>query len=120
MKGHLSPHKSYGGKEVLVKARKQIRLLVFFSVMLAVVGCGRVLAPDQECLARHRDATAKTGKGKSIHVDGAKEKDSVHGGLGCTTCHEGVKDFPHPASMRKPTCTTCHDEPGARVPQSAH
>jgi cytochrome b subunit of formate dehydrogenase len=85
-----------------------------------MIGCGRVFASDQECLACHGDATMKNGKGKSIHVDGAKEKDSVHGGLGCTTCHEGVKDFPHPASMRKPTCTTCHDEPGARVHQSAH
>jgi hypothetical protein len=42
----------------------------------------------------------KSDSGKSLHVDPAKHKSSVHGDLGCTFCHEGVKEYPHPKPMK--------------------
>jgi len=62
----------------------------------------------------------KSESGRSLHVDAAKHKSSVHGDLGCTTCHVGVKEYPHPKPMRKPACATCHEDPAAQVPKSAH
>jgi len=78
------------------------------------------MAADQECLACHGDPGMKSDTGKSLHVDAAKHKSSVHGDLGCTTCHVGVKEYPHPKPMRMPTCGSCHSDEVAQVPQSAH
>jgi cytochrome b subunit of formate dehydrogenase/5-methylcytosine-specific restriction endonuclease McrA len=80
----------------------------------------QVLAADQDCLACHGDAGMKSDKGKSLHVDAAKHKSSVHGELGCTTCHEGVKEYPHPKKMKMPTCASCHADETAQVPESVH
>jgi len=77
-------------------------------------------ASDQECLTCHGDAGLKSESGRSLHVDAARHKASVHGELGCTTCHTGVKDYPHPARMPRVSCTTCHGEPAAQVPRSVH
>ncbi len=79
-----------------------------------------VTAADTDCLACHGDPGMKSDKGKSLHVDPAKHKSSVHGELGCTTCHEGVKEYPHPKNMKMPTCASCHSDEVAQVPQSVH
>jgi len=107
-----------------VRAAKQLGMLFGISLALMIVG-GRigaapVLASDQDCLACHGDPGMKSESGRSLHVDPAKHKSSVHGDLGCTTCHVGVKEYPHPKPMRMPSCATCHDEPVAQVPQSVH
>jgi cytochrome b subunit of formate dehydrogenase len=77
-------------------------------------------SPDETCLACHGDATAKAESGKSIAVDPAKHKASIHGSLGCTTCHAGVKDFPHPKPMAKVKCATCHEDQVKVVTASVH
>jgi cytochrome b subunit of formate dehydrogenase/mono/diheme cytochrome c family protein len=77
-------------------------------------------AANQNCLACHGDKGMKSNSGQSLYVDADKHAASVHGALGCTTCHEGVKDYPHPTPMRKVTCATCHDDAGHQVPQSVH
>jgi len=86
-----------------------------FYLMLAV-------APpaNQDCLACHGDKGMKSSTGKSLYVDSEKHSASVHGDLGCTTCHQGVKDYPHPTPMPKVSCTSCHDDAGHQVPQSVH
>lgn len=86
-----------------------------FYLMLAV-------APpaNQDCLACHGDKGMKSSSGRSLYVDAAKHSASVHGDLGCTTCHEGVKDYPHPTPMKKVSCASCHDDPAHQVPQSVH
>src|SRR5208337_1918293 len=48
--------------------------------------------------------------GRSLHVDATKFKNSMHAALGCTDCHVGVKEYPHPKGMRLPNCTTCHED----------
>ena len=103
-----------------MKADKQPGLVLRFSLALALLWSLPALASDQECLACHGDPSMKSESGKSLHVDAAKHKTSVHGDLGCTTCHVGVKEYPHPKPMRKPACATCHEQEAAQVPQSAH
>jgi len=75
---------------------------------------------NQNCLACHGDKGMKSSSGRSLYVDAAKHSASVHGDLGCTTCHQGVKDYPHPTPMPKVSCTSCHDDAGHQVPQSVH
>ena len=106
-----------------MKAVNKLALLAIsltLAVVVASIAATPAFASDQECLACHSDPTMKSGSGKSLHVDPAKHKNSVHGDMGCTTCHEGVKEFPHPAHMKMPTCATCHDQETAQVPQSVH
>jgi len=105
-----------------VRAMKQLGKLLGITVPLALLlfWSASAFAADDACLACHGDPTAKSESGHSISVDPAKHKNSVHGDLGCTTCHLGVKDFPHSKPMRKPTCGTCHEQEVAQVPQSIH
>lgn len=35
---------------------------------------------------------------------------SVHEGMDCTDCHEGVDDYPHKGNPNKVSCLDCHDE----------
>ena len=77
-------------------------------------------ASDQDCLVCHGEAGMKSESGRSLHVDAAKFKDSMHGALGCTDCHVGVKDYPHRKPMRRPACTSCHEEPAKELPKSVH
>ena len=94
----------------MMTAAKQFGLLLRLSLALGVaLGAAGLVASDQDCLACHGDPGMKSESGKSLHVDAAKHKSSVHGDLGCTTCHVGVKEYPHPKPMRMPACATCHD-----------
>src|SRR5271157_424134 len=104
----------------MMTAAKPFRMLLQFSLALALLWALPALASDEECLACHGDPGMKSESGKSLHVDAAKHKTSVHADLGCTTCHVGVKEYPHPKPMRKPACATCHDQEAAQVPHSAH
>jgi cytochrome b subunit of formate dehydrogenase len=80
----------------------------------------RAGAGDEQCLACHGEAGMKSESGRSLHVDTAKYNGSMHGSLGCTTCHTGVKEYPHPKRMRLPKCSNCHEEPADQVRQSVH
>ena len=103
-------------------AGKQSRWLIRLGLCFVLVSiCAwPAAASDQDCLACHGEAGMKSESGRSLHVDAARFKTSIHSALGCTTCHEGVKEYPHPKSMRRPSCSTCHEEPGGQVPKSVH
>ena len=107
-----------------MKVCKQLGMLLGVVLALAMggatFGAAPVFASDQDCLACHGDPGMKSESGKSLHVDAAKHKGSVHGELGCSTCHVGVKEYPHPKPMNMPNCATCHDEEVSQVPQSVH
>lgn len=75
---------------------------------------------NQECLACHGEKGMRSESGRSLYVNAARHQSSVHGDLGCTTCHEGVKEYPHPKPMPRVTCASCHDEPASQIPKSAH
>jgi hypothetical protein len=101
-------------------ASTQSRMLFRLSLALALLWALPALASDEECLACHGAAGMKSESGKSLQVDAAKHRNSVHGDLGCTTCHAGVNQYPHAKPIGKPTCVTCHDREVAEVPQSVH
>jgi cytochrome b subunit of formate dehydrogenase len=101
-------------------AGRQSAVALRLGLALAVLCALPAAASDQDCLACHGDPSMKSESGRSLHVDAAKHKSSVHGSLGCSTCHVGVKEYPHPKPMRKPSCATCHADPVAQVPKSAH
>lgn len=103
-------------------AGKQLRCLICLGLFLGFgwLWARPLPASDQDCLACHGEAGMKSDSGRSLHVDAAKFKDSMHGALGCTDCHVGVKGYPHPKPMRRPSCATCHEEPAAQVPKSIH
>jgi len=101
-------------------AERQFGWLLRFSLAFVLLWAGPALAADQDCLVCHGDPGMKSASGKSLHVDPVKHKSSVHGDLGCATCHVGVKEYPHPAHMRKPNCATCHEQEVADVPRSVH
>ncbi|MGB9235138.1 MAG: cytochrome c3 family protein, partial [Terriglobales bacterium] len=107
-----------------MKPARQLGMLFGITVTLvlvgAMLGASPAYAADQDCLACHGDPGMKSDSGRSLHVDAAKHKSSVHGDLGCTTCHVGVKEYPHPKPMKMPACSTCHDQETAQVPQSVH
>src|SRR5712692_1081578 len=75
---------------------------------------------NEQCLACHGQQGMKSESGRSIYVNPAKHAASVHGSLGCTTCHASVKEYPHPQPMPRVKCATCHVEPATQVPQSLH
>jgi cytochrome b subunit of formate dehydrogenase len=103
-------------------AGKHRRWLVWTGFLVAFgVWCqGPLAASDQDCLACHGDPSMKSESGRSLHVDATKFKGSMHATLGCTDCHVGVKEYPHPKATRLPKCATCHEEPAAQLPASIH
>jgi cytochrome b subunit of formate dehydrogenase len=75
---------------------------------------------DSDCLACHGQKDLKSGTGRSVFVDAAKHKASVHSILGCTDCHTDIKDFPHPARITKVSCATCHADETSDMAKSVH
>jgi hypothetical protein len=47
---------------------------------------------SEQCLSCHGQQGMASESGRSIYVDPAKHQTSVHGTLGCTTCHTSIKD----------------------------
>jgi cytochrome b subunit of formate dehydrogenase len=76
--------------------------------------------PESDCLACHGQPNLKSEKGRSVFVDPAKHRAGVHADINCTACHTNIKEFPHPAKIRKVECAACHEEQGRDVPKSAH
>jgi cytochrome b subunit of formate dehydrogenase len=101
---------------------KHRRWLVWLGFLAALAGCcvRPLAASDKDCLVCHGEAGMKSESGRSLRVDAAKFKASMHGALGCSDCHIGVKEYPHPKPMRRPSCATCHEEPAGQLPASVH
>jgi predicted CXXCH cytochrome family protein len=80
----------------------------------------RVLFAQADCLACHGDKTMQDAAGHSIAVDGEKFGASIHGSLGCNTCHADIKEYPHPDHIAKVECKTCHADQSAALQGSVH
>jgi cytochrome b subunit of formate dehydrogenase len=78
------------------------------------------LKQDESCLACHGQAEMKSEKGIDISIRPDKHSASAHGILACRDCHTNIKDFPHPAKIKKVGCATCHGEQSKDVPGSIH
>jgi len=82
--------------------------------LAAVAGLLAAAAPvgaqdSSTCLACHGDAalwqTREDGARFVVHADDLRG--SVHAGLQCLNCHEGMT-FPHPEDRPTPRCEACH------------
>jgi formate dehydrogenase gamma subunit len=93
-------------------------LCLTLALSLPVVGAGA--DQNAECLACHGEKEMRSESGRSIYVDAARQKASVHGSLTCTTCHTSIKEYPHPKRVAKVACADCHTEPAGAVPKSIH
>jgi formate dehydrogenase gamma subunit len=88
---------------------------------LLVLALAQPAPEDADCLACHGDPAATSEAGRSVFVDADSHAASVHGGLGCVACHEGVTtDVPHPGPPPKPSCATCHEEAQGQLEASVH
>jgi hypothetical protein len=80
---------------------------------------------DLACLECHGQAdfskTGADGKPLSLHVDGQKFANSIHGSIGCTGCHADVSTSTHPDKAPAPvSCAQCHDKADATYKASVH
>jgi len=78
---------------------------------------------SDDCLACHGDADAKRENGASIAVDQKVFAASKHGPLECVDCHKDLaaqQEFPHPETLAKVNCASCHDAEGAKYHDSIH
>ncbi len=68
-----------------------------------------------DCLMCHGDpelTAEKNGRQVSVYVRETPFTASVHGGLGCVSCHADLegKEFPHEEPPERVQCGTCHSE----------
>ncbi|MBI3785673.1 MAG: cytochrome c3 family protein [Deltaproteobacteria bacterium] len=78
---------------------------------------------NEGCLTCHAVDDFKGPDGRALHVDNEKFGTSVHGSLECTSCHDDIKEIPHPAKLKVlglDTCATCHDDAVGAYRKSIH
>ena len=68
---------------------------------------------NDDCLACHGDADAKRANGTPVAVDAPAFAASKHGPMACVDCHADLAtltEFPHPDTLKKVNCASCHDD----------
>src|SRR6185295_13942727 len=71
---------------------------------------------NDDCLACHGDPDVKRANGTGVAVDAPALAASKHGPTTCVGCHAdlaAVTDFPHPDTLKRVNCASCHDAVGA-------
>ncbi|HEX9760744.1 MAG TPA: cytochrome b/b6 domain-containing protein, partial [Candidatus Acidoferrales bacterium] len=107
------------GKPIRFAPAGALFLFALHVAILLVAAPAAAQDPNAACNACHAVEGMTSEKGKSIFVD-PRQARSVHGPLGCTTCHTTISDYPHPARIPKVQCSTCHAESPVDVAKSAH
>lgn len=78
---------------------------------------------DEECMVCHNDPNLATelegGVTQSLYVDENVFSSSVHGPIGCVSCHADIVELPHEAHLKPVHCGECHPEAEAYT-QSLH
>jgi formate dehydrogenase gamma subunit len=88
---------------------------------LALVLCLAAAAPSSaDCLECHKEPDLVDARGRRLHVDPARLQRSVHDGLDCVSCHEGIGELPHAESLPPVSCASCHEDAVKDHAQSAH
>ncbi len=80
---------------------------------------------DADCLMCHgeRDFVAeRDGREISLYVNGNAFADSVHGEIGCISCHmdADVEEFPHEDRLSPVDCSMCHGDAVSKFNRSLH
>jgi formate dehydrogenase gamma subunit len=56
----------------------------------------------------------------ACHDIGEKIKDNAHAAVACSTCHVKHEEYPHPANIPKPVCSSCHSDEQLGFSMSVH
>ena len=76
---------------------------------------------NEDCLVCHGEADAKRADGRSVAVDVKHFEASIHGPLSCVDCHAGAgKELPHPDTLAKVSCGSCHEDVAGKYHDSMH
>ncbi|GMV91625.1 MAG: hypothetical protein AMXMBFR82_14030 [Candidatus Hydrogenedentota bacterium] len=71
-----------------------------------------VALDDETCMFCHEDPeltkTLPDGTEQSLFVNLEAFANSIHGGMGCVTCHSDIADIPHAEDLQPVDCGTCH------------
>jgi hypothetical protein len=101
--------------------------LIAFAAACVFGGGGLAAAaspPGENCMMCHADPAAKNDQGKSLGVDAAAYKASVHGEmkLACAMCHADAADpkTAHPGKLKPVDCSGCHDKAAAQYRGTVH
>jgi len=94
-------------------------------ILVLFVPVGLYAQDDDECLACHGDrgfVTEKDGKTISLWVNLKSFSKSVHGDLGCISCHSdaSTEHFLNDEPLAKVECDLCHSEPAEKFTMSLH
>jgi formate dehydrogenase gamma subunit len=94
--------------------RRRTGVVRFFAVLVLAVFGGTAFAQQtDECMECHSDPTLvrETPSGpETLYVDLQVFQNSIHGGLECTDCHQGIEELPHAERLEAVNCGTCHEE----------
>jgi cytochrome b subunit of formate dehydrogenase len=97
-------------------------LFLYFFVFLSSALFAQQLA-NEVCSSCHSVpgmSKQQGGKQVSLEIDGAAFGQSVHGPLGCVTCHNDIAAVPHGASLKRVDCSICHTDAAKAYGQSIH
>ena len=108
------------GKLAQAVEEDNVRAWAGLSLGMLLVGAVVAGATDEDCLTCHGERDLTNDAGHSVYVSPAHYAGSVHADLGCTGCHDTIKDYPHPRKVKLPTCGDCHDEQAGELPASVH
>ncbi len=91
-------------------------------VVLALLITSPVRADDAECLECHARTADVVDLPPRQQIDVDAWEASIHAAMdfGCTDCHDGIEDVPHPEDLEPARCSNCHEEAEAQVSQSIH
>ena len=87
--------------------------LLLGSAVVADAGQAAPKPPaNDDCLACHGDPAAARANGTLVAVAGPVFEASKHGPMACVDCHAdlaALTEFPHPDTLKKVNCASCHD-----------
>ena len=106
--------------------RVYVTTACFVLGVAAIAGAGQA-APkppaNDDCLACHGDADARRANGSPVAVNAPTLAASLHGAAACVDCHADLAtltEFPHPDTLKKAQCASCHDGPVAAYETGVH
>lgn len=106
------------GEEVRVATYRNtsMRIVLLACFVASLILSGSSSYAEERCLSCHQNpelTTEKSGVRLSLFVDGTSYKDSIHGALSCTVCHDEIdqEKFPHASKIKPVNCGNCHDQP---------
>jgi nitrate/TMAO reductase-like tetraheme cytochrome c subunit len=85
----------------------------------AFVGAGTPRFTDPECMKCH-ESGLELGFHSVPRVQRSDLDASVHSGMACVECHEGIRSLPHDEALEPVDCGVCHGKEYDRYADSVH